>query len=90
MPAATTTAYRAAFAGLSAGSGHSWLCSFDQLTGRSCEDRRPWLADRMNELAWIFAVSVLACTAMLNHLHLALELSPTCAEGGSDQYSAKR
>ena len=44
----------------------------------------------MNELAWIFAVSVLACTAMLNHLHLALELSPTCAEGGSDQYSAKR
>ncbi|MEZ5443440.1 MAG: hypothetical protein R3F15_18360 [Lysobacterales bacterium] len=68
----------------------AWLCGFDQLTGRSYEHRRQWLVERMNELAAIFAVRVLAYAAMSNHLHLALEFDPTWVEGWSDRECAER
>ncbi|MCB1633865.1 MAG: hypothetical protein KDI37_11655 [Xanthomonadales bacterium] len=68
----------------------AWLCGFDKLSGQSYEHRRQWLVDRMNELAAIFAVRVLAYCAMSNHMHLALEFDPAWVEGWSDLDCAKR
>jgi hypothetical protein len=42
----------------------SFLCGFDQLTGRSFDHRRGWVVARMKELGEIFAVRVLAFSAM--------------------------
>jgi hypothetical protein len=42
----------------------SFLCGFDQLTGRSFDHRRGWVAARMKELGEIFAVRVLAFSSM--------------------------
>jgi hypothetical protein len=38
----------------------AFLCGVDELTGRDYEHRRQWIADRIRELAGIFAVG---CTA---------------------------
>ncbi|MCB1642197.1 MAG: hypothetical protein KDI37_10730, partial [Xanthomonadales bacterium] len=54
------------------------------LTGKSYDHRREWLVARVNELASIFAVRVLAYAAMSNHLHLALEFSPAWVERWTD------
>ena len=62
----------------------AWLCGSDRLTGKSYDHRRDWLVARMNELASIFAVRVLAFAAMSNHLHLALEFNPAWVEGWTD------
>lgn len=68
----------------------AWLCGFDQLTGKSYEHRRIWLVERMNELASIFGVRVLAYSAMSNHLHLALQFDPGWVKAWSDQDCAER
>ena len=68
----------------------AWLCGFDKLPGHSYEHRRQWLVDRMNELASIFAVRVLAYAAMSNHMHLALEFDPAWVQRWSDQACAER
>ncbi|MCB1629517.1 MAG: hypothetical protein KDI48_17440, partial [Xanthomonadales bacterium] len=62
----------------------AWLCGMDWLTGKSYDHRRDWVVVRVNELASIFAVRVLAYAAMSNHLHLALEFDPAWVEQWSD------
>ncbi len=41
----------------------SFLCGDDKLTGRKFDHRRGWIVARMNELARIYAVRVLAFSA---------------------------
>ncbi|MCB1636667.1 MAG: hypothetical protein KDI51_18920, partial [Xanthomonadales bacterium] len=62
----------------------AWLYGLDRQTGKSYVHRRDWLAARMNELASIFAVRVLAFAAMSNHLHLALGFDPGWVEGWTE------
>jgi hypothetical protein len=68
----------------------SFLCGFDQLTGRSFDHRRGWVVARMKELGAIFAVRVLAFSAMSNHLHLALQFDAEWVEAWSDREVAER
>jgi hypothetical protein len=42
----------------------AFLCGDDRLTGRNFDHRRSWIVERMNELAQIYAVRVLAFSAM--------------------------
>ncbi len=44
----------------------------------------------MNELAQIYAVRVLAFSAMSNHMHLALQFDPTWVEAWTDREVAER
>ncbi len=68
----------------------SFLCGFDQLTGRSFDHRRSWVVARMKELGELFAVRVLAFSAMSNHLHLALQFDPEWVEAWTDREVAER
>jgi hypothetical protein len=45
----------------------TFLCGFDKATGQNSDHRRGWIVARMNELAQIYAVRVLAFSAMSNH-----------------------
>ncbi len=42
----------------------SFLCGDDKLTGQNFDHRRGWIVERMNELAQIYGVRVLAFSAM--------------------------
>jgi hypothetical protein len=42
----------------------SFICGFDKLTGKNFDHRRGWIVERMNELAQIDGVRVLAFSAM--------------------------
>ncbi len=68
----------------------TFLCGFDKATGQSFEHRRGWIVARMNELAQIYAVRVLAFSAMSNHMHLALHFDPTWVEAWTDREVAER
>jgi len=68
----------------------AFLCGTDPYTGRSFEHRKPWIRDRMRELAAIFAVDVLGFSVMSNHLHLLLRTRPDIAEAWSDEDVARR
>jgi hypothetical protein len=68
----------------------SFLCGFDKLTGQNFDHRRGWIVERMNELAQIYAVRVLAFSAMSNHMHLALQFDPAWVEAWTDQEVAER
>jgi REP element-mobilizing transposase RayT len=68
----------------------SFLCGFDRSTGQNFDHRRGWIVERMNELAQIYAVRVLAFSAMSNHMHLALHFDPSWVEAWTDQEVAER
>lgn len=68
----------------------AFLCGFDQYTGRSFEDRKDWLEDRIHHLAECFAVAVHAYAVMSNHLHLVVQIDPTQVSGWSDEDVAGR
>jgi hypothetical protein len=42
----------------------TFLCGFDRPTGQNRDHRHGWIVERMNELAQIYAVCVLAFSAM--------------------------
>jgi REP element-mobilizing transposase RayT len=68
----------------------TFLCGFDRSTGQNFNHRRGWIVDRMNELAQIYAVRVLAFSAMSNHMHLALHIDPAWVEAWTDREVAER
>jgi hypothetical protein len=61
----------------------AFLCGEDSLTGRSRERRRAWLADRIKELAGIFAIDVAGYAAMSNHAPLVVRIDRDRALGWS-------
>ena len=44
----------------------AFLCGEDRLTGISYEHRKQWVADKLSELAKIFAIDVCAYSIILN------------------------
>jgi REP element-mobilizing transposase RayT len=68
----------------------AFLCGEDPLTGRSCEHRRAWFADRIKELAGIFAIDVAGYAAMSNHAHLIVRIDRDRALGWSVDEVLKR
>ncbi len=50
----------------------SYLCGYDEETGRDYSHRKKWLVKRIKKLASVFAIHVCAFAVMSNHYHLVL------------------
>ena len=61
----------------------AFLCGEDHLTGKNYEHRKPWVVDRLKELASIFAVEVCAYAVMSNHYHVVLHIDADTGKGWS-------
>jgi len=48
----------------------AFLCGEDLLTGQNYDHRRGWIAERIKELAQVFAIDIAAYAVMSNHYHL--------------------
>ena len=61
-----------------------FLCGTDPLTGRDYEHRRQWIRRRLEFLAGVFGVDVLAFSVMSNHLHVIVRNRPDLVNQWSD------
>ncbi len=50
----------------------SYLCGYDEETGRDYSHRKKWIVKRIKKLASVFAIDVCAFAVMSNHYHLVL------------------
>ncbi|MCL6270760.1 transposase [Sansalvadorimonas sp. 2012CJ34-2] len=63
----------------------AFLCGEDYLTGKSYEHRKPWVVDRLKELASVFAIEVCAYAVMSNHYHAVLYVDRESCQKWSDK-----
>ena len=52
----------------------AFLCGEDSLTGKDYAHRKPWVVDRLGELAEVYAIDICAYAIMSNHYHLVLRI----------------
>ncbi len=62
----------------------SYLCGYDQQTGKDYSHRKPWIVSRLEDLADIFAIHICAYAIMSNHYHLVLFVNSVQAQSWSD------
>jgi REP element-mobilizing transposase RayT len=58
----------------------SWLCGFDQYSGRDYSHRKQWVLDRLRHLTSMCAINVCAYAIMSNHYHLVVHVDATKAK----------
>lgn len=68
----------------------AYLCGEDTATGRNFDHRKPWMENRILQLAKIFAVAVHGYAVMSNHFHLVIETNPDAVSDWSDEEIATR
>ncbi|MCE0555526.1 hypothetical protein [Motilimonas sp. E26] len=52
-----------------------FLCGIDHYTQQSYEHRKPWVLDKIKQLASIFTIDICAYAIMSNHYHLILHIN---------------
>ncbi|MEQ5801225.1 hypothetical protein [Halomonas sp. H10-9-1] len=68
----------------------AFLCGTDSVSGQSYEHRRGWIADRLRQLAGVFAIDVAAYAVMSNHYHLVVRVDAARAAKWSDDEVLRR
>ncbi len=68
----------------------AFLCGEDHLTNKNYEHRKPWVVERLKELAAVFAIEVCAYAIMSNHYHVVLNIDAECGKNGSDREVLQR
>jgi len=68
----------------------AFLAGFDHATGKDFSLRKQWIRRRIEALASVFAVDVLAYAVMSNHLHLIVRNRPDVCARWSDEEVAIR
>lgn len=63
----------------------AYLCGQDSFSGKSYEDRKGWVLERLETLAAVFAVDICAYAVMSNHYHLVVRLDREQALAWSEQ-----
>jgi len=58
----------------------AFLCGEDSYTGKSYEHRKQWVADRLSQLAQVFAIDVCSYAVMSNHFHGVLKINQVKAQ----------
>ena len=67
-----------------------FLCGDDPVSGKNYDHRRQWIQNRLEFLAGVFGVELLAFSVMSNHFHCVLRTRPDVVEGWSDEEIARR
>lgn len=62
----------------------AFLCGFNRCNGKSYEDRRVWIGDRIRMLSSLFNINLCAYAVMSNHYHLVVRLNPDGSASWSD------
>ena len=68
----------------------AFLCGVDPLTGACYDHRKQFIQDRLEALAGVFAIDVMAYAIMSNHFHLVLRTRPDIVAQWSDEEVARR
>ena len=68
----------------------AFLCGVDPLTGACYDHRKQFIQDRLEALAGVFAIDVMAYAIMSNHFHLVLRTRPDIVAEWSDEEVARR
>ncbi|MDR9440630.1 MAG: transposase [Halomonas sp.] len=68
----------------------AFLCGTDAVSGQCYEHRRGWIAERLHQLAGIFAIDVAAYAVMSNHYHLVVRVDAARAANWSNDEVLRR
>jgi hypothetical protein len=50
----------------------AFLCGEDPISGSNYEHRRGWIADRIKQLASVYAIDIAGYAVMSNHYHVVM------------------
>ena len=68
----------------------AWLWGFDEYAGRDYSHRKVWVAERLAQLASVFAIDICAYAVMSNHYHLVLHVDRMRARSWTRQEVVER
>lgn len=68
----------------------AFLCGTDTVSGQCYEHRRGWIAERLHQLAGVFAIDVAAYAVMSNHYHLVVRVDAQRVAQWSDNEVLRR
>lgn len=68
----------------------AFLCGTDTVSGQCHEHRRGWIAERLHQLAGVFAIDVAAYAVMSNHYHLVVRVDAQRVAQWSDDEVLRR